>query len=518
VAAAITIQLGYAAVSGERDLYSIFRDDAFYYFVIAKNIVTTGFSSFDGVLPTNGYHPLWLVLLLPLTWLFGAEHRTLLFAVLVLGAVAACASLRLLQLLLPRLVLTRLDPTNPQAATAGRDPAAAEALLTFAAACAMAVVLQMTFLGMESLVAVPALLLATKLLLDLLSDASPSKGRAAGLGLAISVLCLARLDAILFGLLAALAVAWSGRKRPAVLVRAFAFMAIGASPLFLYFAFNWVHYGHALTTSAMAKNLAPGFRINRVALGFLFSAPVAPFTLVGAAAGVALFRERLWPGSSARRAASVVVLFAFGYFAVLVFTTSWQLWRWYLYPLVPCVALGASVLARWALHRFPRHARRLPLVAGLAALSLPMAVLSTSLLSRGNIAAGIFDSARSIERFERAHPGRYAMGDAAGMAGFLMQRPPLQLEGLVADYSLLEHLRRRDDLGSVLRQYRVDYLIDRGPSELAEGCRRVSIPNAKQAGVWAPKMVGRFCDPPIELAANLRVFPVGAAAAPPPSP
>jgi hypothetical protein len=130
------------------------------------------------------------------------------------------------------------------------------------------------------------------------------------------------------------------------------------------------------------------------------------------------------------------------------------------------------------------------------------------LLSRGNIASGIFDSARLVAAFERTHPGRYAMGDAAGMPGFLMQRPPLQLEGLVADYSLLDHIRRREELGSVLHEYQVDYLIDRGPNELTEGCREITIPNAKQAGLAAPKMVGRFCDRPIELATNLRVFPM----------
>jgi 4-amino-4-deoxy-L-arabinose transferase-like glycosyltransferase len=41
-------------------------DDAYYYFVIARNLVSGFGSSFDGTTLTNGYHPLWLALLAPI--------------------------------------------------------------------------------------------------------------------------------------------------------------------------------------------------------------------------------------------------------------------------------------------------------------------------------------------------------------------------------------------------------------------------------------------------------------------
>lgn len=49
-------------------------DDAFYYFVIARNVVSGLGSSFDGTTLTNGYHPLWLLLILPIF----ALHKLLL--------------------------------------------------------------------------------------------------------------------------------------------------------------------------------------------------------------------------------------------------------------------------------------------------------------------------------------------------------------------------------------------------------------------------------------------------------
>ena len=52
------------------DLYTLIldvtSDDAYYYFQIARNLADGGGVSFDGETPTNGFHPLWLVLLTPL--------------------------------------------------------------------------------------------------------------------------------------------------------------------------------------------------------------------------------------------------------------------------------------------------------------------------------------------------------------------------------------------------------------------------------------------------------------------
>ena len=44
----------------------IFPDDAYYYFEIAKNVARKGIVSFDTLNQTNGFQPLWLLLLLPL--------------------------------------------------------------------------------------------------------------------------------------------------------------------------------------------------------------------------------------------------------------------------------------------------------------------------------------------------------------------------------------------------------------------------------------------------------------------
>ncbi|NJN79953.1 MAG: hypothetical protein HC797_05495 [Anaerolineales bacterium] len=41
------------------------RDDAYYYFKVAQNITEGYGSSFDGINLTNGYHPLWMLICIP---------------------------------------------------------------------------------------------------------------------------------------------------------------------------------------------------------------------------------------------------------------------------------------------------------------------------------------------------------------------------------------------------------------------------------------------------------------------
>ena len=78
IALAALIALGLAARlafiwSGISDR-GVLADDAFYYFTIARNVVTGLGSTFDGLAPTNGYHPLYLVTLLPV-FLIGEKLR-----------------------------------------------------------------------------------------------------------------------------------------------------------------------------------------------------------------------------------------------------------------------------------------------------------------------------------------------------------------------------------------------------------------------------------------------------------
>ena len=79
-------------------------DDALYYFTIAKHILLGHGVSFDGVHPTNGFHPLWMLAILPINFL-GLTGWGYIQAVLVLQSAIDILNLWLVAKLVQRLTL-----------------------------------------------------------------------------------------------------------------------------------------------------------------------------------------------------------------------------------------------------------------------------------------------------------------------------------------------------------------------------------------------------------------------------
>jgi hypothetical protein len=73
-------------------LSDVMPDDSFYYFEIARNILAGNGSTFDGLNPTNGYHPLWLLTILPIFSFFADSTPEIpIYAVLALSALLNAA-------------------------------------------------------------------------------------------------------------------------------------------------------------------------------------------------------------------------------------------------------------------------------------------------------------------------------------------------------------------------------------------------------------------------------------------
>ena len=79
----------------EQIVYFYMVDDAFYYFETAAHIARLGKMSFDGITFSNGFHPLWVFLLVPIFWL-GLSNETSLLAGLILADVISLAATLLL--------------------------------------------------------------------------------------------------------------------------------------------------------------------------------------------------------------------------------------------------------------------------------------------------------------------------------------------------------------------------------------------------------------------------------------
>lgn len=85
----------------ERSLLNWFTtDDAFYYFKVAQNIAAGNGVTFDGINVTNGFHPLWMLVCIPVFWL--AQFDLLLplrIIVVIAGLLSAGAGILLFRLL-----------------------------------------------------------------------------------------------------------------------------------------------------------------------------------------------------------------------------------------------------------------------------------------------------------------------------------------------------------------------------------------------------------------------------------
>jgi len=107
---------GYAAFSDAYNLPNNWftRDDAYYYFKVAQNISEGHGSTFDGINPTNGYHPLWTLVCVPIFALARFDLilplRILIFVLAGLRAATSILLYRLLKnvIALPIAMLTAL--------------------------------------------------------------------------------------------------------------------------------------------------------------------------------------------------------------------------------------------------------------------------------------------------------------------------------------------------------------------------------------------------------------------------
>ena len=115
-------------------------------------------------------------------------------------------------------------------------------------------------------------------------------------------------------------------------------------------------------------------------------------------------------------------------------------------------------------------------------------------VGRLNREDGFYRAAVRLTRFIDAHAGRYAMGDRAGMVGFLSSQPVVQFEGLVADKWMVEAIRYKRGLREALEHYEIDYYVATSPRE-QDGCYYLEEP--RLAGPMAPHMTARICDTPV---------------------
>ncbi|HTZ72255.1 MAG TPA: hypothetical protein VMB71_16485 [Acetobacteraceae bacterium] len=459
---------------GDQPWLAYVTDDFYYYAIIADRMAGGVFSSFDGLIRTNGYHPLWLAVVTVLRLVCGGTGTA--FFVMLFATLAALATTATWQ---AHILLRKLNA-----------PPGVAAFATILFAIGAAAIART---GMEVALALP---LALVFIAELERVSRGGELRPCRLGLLASAAILARLDtAILVGLSGVAAL-------PRVMVRrttwpVLAGVGIGLMPVACYIITNLVLFRTILPISATAKALAPAPIFNIGAIGEIYWPPGGllqrvvfqlPAWAALVAACVGLWQ---WPRqSTSQHLATAICAFPLVFYLLLAVRSDWVLWFWYLYPVVLAGPFAFARLLNLSGALRP---------AAWAAMGAAVAVAAIVVEYGNDIVDGhyVLGAARALRPFVAMHPGRYAMGDRAGLTSFITGQPILQLEGIVGDVALLRHIRASDDLMKVLQSHQINYYIGTGMADDGNGCRLAAEPKAAQAGPQSPAMTAKFCGRPL---------------------
>jgi hypothetical protein len=406
------------------------EEDGFYYLGIARHLAAGHGPTFDGLHPTSGYHPLWLLALVPVFWLQPSASAGMVAATALQAAILAVAAA-----LLFTLARTWLAPAGALAAVA------AWVLLAYRP-------------GLSGLEFALVSLLACALAVVLARERTGTTRAASAAGLLLAALALARVDHAALAALAALALGRGQGPRARLALVLPVVVAVTA-----YLAVNASAFGHPLPVSGLAKREWSQYLLAQDPLAARLGGAGAkavnvlrPLRHPGGAGMLAVVLGGFVPGlllmaraTGARpRFAELLAplwpLAAFAALQPLVYGLayhghySWAPWYYAVQPILAAL-LVASALSAAAGVTAPAWRRRLP--AG-AAAALALAVVVDAAWRRGAPSADgpLYKAAR----WARDHLGPEARVGAwhAGAIGYLSGRQVVNLDGVVNTVSYLE--------------------------------------------------------------------------------
>jgi len=475
----------YHLAQGSQAYLGLFEDDYFYYATIADHWLASGKVTYDGATLTNGFHPLWFLVIAALRGLAGGLGPAFYVGLATIFLAVLIATYELSRRLAEAL---GAKPVTAAALAAVYSVGAGRLLTT----------------GLECAIAVP---LFSWLLLEIARPEPVTPRRAVKLGFIASLAVLARLD---IGIAVAIAIAGYllfVRPKLALALRLLAAFACGGVLVPLYAAINIYYFDSLIPVSALAKRVQTGwgFDLNyarAVAFGTFYGPTIGIVLPLGTFALFSLYRADPSRSTHARFAGAVALSFAFLFFALNALS-GWIFFGWYAYPLqAAAIASLVFIVERW---RTLLSSQQLRVAVIAVAVALAPAMALRYYVQRGP-SWSVADNALlamsyDLSRHVHDKQGVFAMGACAGVASYVLDKRVVQLEAIVADRGMVEHLKRQDPLAAVLKERGVDYLVVAfvgAKPKMVDGCYALSEPNPQWAGKRSAVMRGDLCSAPIE--------------------
>lgn len=445
-----------AAATGPWDVVGLIYDDAYYYLTVAANTVDFGRSTLDGSTLTNGYQPMWFVLVTLLGFMIGTDSMRYFGGVVIMVYVIAFGS-----------VLAGFPLRKSRKAIVRT---------ALAIGIALAIVLwsRIFLWGMETILLLPLIMP-----LVLVMESRPNRRRAFVLSGLFALAFLVRLDALAlvpaYVVITLMVEPWVVRRfsddlreRPQKEQRMrflLPVVSIVSVVVLIYAGINMTIYGTPIPVSGAAKSVGPKFENLGVLSGYAqASISLGPLIIAWIVVEATAYRAGVRSRHLLRSIA--VCSLACGLQATYyVVASTWDVWDWYYYFLA---LLMIIVTARVVLlcSRLWEHWRRMPSVIALAVVLLltvsatyfdvrriivtpvapPSANATDDLLRDGRVYTYNEVSLLMMRDFLRAHPphvDRIAMGDRAGGLSYWGRGAVevVQTEGLMLGYSYIKALQ-----------------------------------------------------------------------------
>lgn len=410
----------------------LITDDAYYYLGIVRSIVEAGSSSFLPPYETNGYQPLWVMVLTASAFVFGTSEKSLAIQMYTISFAFVG-------------IFAYLSKRNYG--------------LAFPAILSATVFSFVTLEGMETA------MMAVYVLAFF--EAKSWKSR----GIFSSLIFLTRLDAL--ALVAARDCYLFLRKKE----RDFKHYLI-LTPIVVIYAFvNYYSFGSFVPVSGLAKSVGniPGENFLSIFFSYAPQLKVPIAILIAILISSALLtRNTTIKFKDELIALFISLLIITGYYGTL---SGWPLWPWYHWPAMMLffyvVTEAAYHLSQFDVSHLGEN-RTLTYVAFLTffalfcysaipAVAFSRAIVGKVLRSKNPIQSFGVKNLELVSYIKESKFPRgtfFAMGDRAGSFGFFLGRNYrfLHTEGLVGPYEYYKYLK--NDIGEeFLRSQKIDYLV-----------------------------------------------------------
>jgi hypothetical protein len=442
------------------------KDDSFYYLKTANNIALGLGSTFDGINQTNGYHPLWMLNLIPIYWIIPRSPLVALRVVVITIAIYHTLAAVILYYLVSRLHNTTL----------GVIISLAWALSPF--------VLRIDLNGMESALYALLLMLLTSRIAIHFKDSEGRWNLLVGkqqallvLGFLTALCILARLDAVFLCAAIVITGGLASIRRHEFRKSVFAILMF-ISPLCLlvgtYFFYNLVTFGHLNTVSGLIKSPKFPIPIREAFVSLLW--PAAPLynrlgfavSFAGIAIAFAVAISLLVINRPLRTLAGLIWRrydwLWLGTLQLYVYISLSQtyIFNWYYVPMILLATLVFADVVDFLVQSFKPNTTKIILLcmsASLIALYLVFAMSEFNPHKNDTV----YEALRASEWIKENLPeGTIGAAWNAGVFSYFSGRQIINLDGLINSYAYDEAMRRGEGPEFVLRQG-VAYVFDMYP-------------------------------------------------------